>query len=139
MNIPASLRKLVVERAKGCCEYCGYPEAASYAPHEIDHIIAQKHGGANTEDNLALSCTLCNKHKGSDLTSIDPETNLIEPLFHPRQDRWPQHFQLVGGTIQPLTAKGRVTVRLLKFNEPARIKERKLLIETGFYPFTQNL
>jgi len=56
------------------------------APHEVDHVIAEKHGGLTEPDNLALSCTLCNKHKGSDLTSIDPETGDIVPLYHPRKD-----------------------------------------------------
>jgi 5-methylcytosine-specific restriction endonuclease McrA len=133
--IPASLREFVIERAKGCCEYCGYPSLASFAPHEIDHIIAQKHGGATSEDNLALSCTLCNQHKGSDLSSIDPLTQKLEPLFHPRQDTWLEHFRLEGATIQPLTPKGRVTVRLLQLNQVSRVSERQLLIEAGYYPF----
>jgi 5-methylcytosine-specific restriction endonuclease McrA len=39
-HIPAALRRLVYERANGCCEYCLLPEAVSLAPHEVDHIIA---------------------------------------------------------------------------------------------------
>ena len=81
--ISALLKDLVIERAKGCCEYCCYPSLVSFAPHEIDHIIAQKHGGTMTENNLAFSCTLCNKHKGSDLTSIDPETQKLEASVSP--------------------------------------------------------
>jgi hypothetical protein len=133
--ISATLRAFVIERAKGCCEYCGYPSLASFAPHEIDHIIAQKHGVLTTEDNLALSCTLCNKHKGSDLSSIDPLTHKLEALFHPRQDNWYEHFRLAGDTIQPLTPKGRVTVRLLQLNQVSRVSERQLLSEAGYYPF----
>jgi 5-methylcytosine-specific restriction endonuclease McrA len=30
----------------------------TWALHTIDHIIAEKHGGATTADNLALACTL---------------------------------------------------------------------------------
>lgn len=131
--ISAALRELVTQRAKGCCEYCGYPSLASFAPHEIDHIIAEKHGGITTQENLALACTLCNKHKGSDLTSIDPLTQKIEPLFQPRQDNWNEHFRLEGAVIQPLTAKGRVTAKLLQFNLPARVQERQLLIDLGYY------
>ena len=41
--------------------------------HEIDHVIAEKHGGQTDKDNLALACTLFNKYKGSDLAFIDPE------------------------------------------------------------------
>ena len=127
--IPSALRRLVYEHAGDCCEYCLTPEAAAFASHEIDHIIAEKHGGLTEADNLALSCVLCNKHKGSDLASIDPETGEIVPLYHPRRDKWHKHFQLNGAEFIPLTPKGRVTVRLLQLNRPDRIEERKLLIE----------
>jgi hypothetical protein len=43
--ISAKLRKVVYKRAKDCCEYCLIPEIATFASHQIDHIIAQKHGG----------------------------------------------------------------------------------------------
>jgi len=61
--IPSALRQMVYERAGGRCEYCLVPEILSFANHEIDHIIAQKHGGPTAVDNLALSCALCNKYK----------------------------------------------------------------------------
>jgi hypothetical protein len=80
---------------------------------------------------LALSCALCNKHKGSDLTSIDPETGDIVPLYHPRQENWTDHFRLSAGLLTPLTAIGRVTARLLRFNDPDRIEERQALLEAG--------
>jgi hypothetical protein len=136
-HLSKALKDLVIERARGCCEYCGYPQIASFAPHEIDHIVAQKHGGATTEDNLALSCTLCNKHKGSDLASIDPSTQKLEPLFHPRQDTWQEHFRFERAMIYPLTAKGRVTVKLLQLNQAKRVGERQLLIDVGAYIFAE--
>ncbi|XWK86893.1 MAG: HNH endonuclease signature motif containing protein [Phormidium sp.] len=126
--IPSALRQLVYDRAKGCCEYCLIPETASFAKHEIDHIIAEKHGGLTEAENLAFSCTVCNKHKGSDLTSIDPETNQITPLYNPRRDRWLDNFQLSNAQFIPLTSIGRVTIRLLQLNHPDRVKERELLI-----------
>lgn len=129
--IPVALRRLVFDRSKGCCEYCLTPEFASFAAHEVDHIIAEKHGGLTQEDNLALSCSLCNKHKGSDLASIDPQTGEITPLYHPRRDRWPDHFCLTGAEFTPLTPVGRVTVRLLQLNRDDRVQERQLLIEAG--------
>jgi hypothetical protein len=85
----------------------------TWAAHTIDHIIAEKHGGSTVADNLALACTLCNSRKGSDLASIDEQTGLIEPLFHPRRDRWSDHFQLERGCIESRTAVGRATTRLL--------------------------
>jgi HNH endonuclease len=131
--IPSALRKLVINRAKSRCEYCLIPQEVSFYPHEIDHIIAEKHGGQTNADNLALSCTLCNKYKGSDLTSIDPHTEEIVPLYHPRQDLWFEHFQLDSALIKPITAKGRVTVKLLQINRSERIKERLILIKAGLF------
>ncbi len=127
--IPSALRKLVYRRADGCCEYCFFPETATLASHEVDHIIAEKHGGLTEADNLALSCVLCNKHKGSDLASIDPETKKLAPLYHPRQDHWSEHFQLNGAEFIPVTPTGRVTVKLLQLNRSDRVEERKLLIQ----------
>jgi hypothetical protein len=42
--VAAELRRLVVERAKACCEYCLIPEALALASHQVDHVIAEKHG-----------------------------------------------------------------------------------------------
>lgn len=134
--VPAPLRRLVVERAGNRCEYCGTPEAATFAAHELDHIVAQKHGGPTEPGNLALACALCNKHKGSDLTSVDPETGDIIPLYHPRRDIWSDHFKLDQMRIVALTAKGRVTIQLLQLNRPERVEERARLIEAGLYDFS---
>ena len=124
--IPAALRNLVYERADGCCEYCLVSEAVSFATHQIDHIIAEKHGGLTVEENLALSCALCNKYKGSDLTSIDNETGEIVRLFNPRKDVWSEHFKIENGVFIGLTPNARATIRLLQINNSARIEERKI-------------
>jgi len=47
---------LVRQRARECCEYCHLPQAHSAIPFELDHIIAKKHQGPTTEENLALAC-----------------------------------------------------------------------------------
>ena len=129
--ITAALRRLVYERAEGCCEYCLIPETAVFATHEIDHILAQKHGGKTEANNLALACALCNKYKGSDLASLDSETGRIVPLYHPRQDRWSNHFQLHGAQFVARTPVSRVTIRLLQCNHPDRVEERALLISAN--------
>ena len=131
LYIPADLKRIVHERAKACCEYCLIPESVTLAVHEIDHIIAQKHQGQTEADNLALSCTLCNKHKGSDIASIIPDTGEVIALFHPRKDRWTDHFKIENGHILPLTQTGEVTARLLQFNTMNRVRERLLLIEAS--------
>jgi len=133
-HIPAALRQLVRERAQGRCEYCLYPEEMSFLPFEVEHIIAEKHGGTTTADNLALACPYCNRFKGTDLGSLDPETGQLTPFFNPRTQRWTDHFRLDGARIVPLTPEGRVTVAILRLNHPDRILERQRLIEAGKYP-----
>ncbi len=125
------MRRQVWARARGCCEYCLIPESMTWAAHTIDHVIAEKHGGATAFENLALACILCNARKGSDLASIDERTGSIEPLFNPRKERWIDHFQLLGGRVEPRTPTGRATTRVLRFNDPARVQERELLVAAG--------
>jgi 5-methylcytosine-specific restriction endonuclease McrA len=132
--IPAALRRSIYQRANGRCEYCHVPDDDAFMPHEIDHIYAEKHGGETTEANLCLSCWICNRRKGSDLTSLDPDTGKITPLFHPRNDEWEQHFRLNEAVIEPLTSEGRVTVKLLQLNKRERVDERRILIDVGRYP-----
>ncbi len=132
--ISAALRRVVSERAEGRCEYCLYPEAASFLAFEVERIIAEKHGGATTADNLALACPYCNRFKGTDLGSLDPETGQLTPFFNPRTQRWDDHFRYEGAYIVPLTPEGRVTVAILRFNHPDRILERQPLISAGIYP-----
>lgn len=124
--IPKALRNLVYKRARGFCEYCRISEEDSFTKHQIDHIIAEKHGGLTVEENLALSCTLCNKHKGSDLSSIDNETGEIVPLFNPRKNVWSEHFEIENGYFIGLTPNARATIRLLQSNNLARIEERRV-------------
>ena len=126
-EVPTALRDLVRSGAGGYCEYCRMSERFTLAEHEIDHVIAAKHGGETVAGNLALCCAVCNRFKGNDIASIDPETGQLAPLFHPCLDRSDDHFQIRGGEILALTAKGRVTIRLLRMNRPARISERKIL------------
>src|SRR5690242_16701401 len=131
--IPIHIRRLVYERAKGRCEYCLLPELVGFSTHQYDHIIAQKHGEATIAKNLALACAFCNRRKGSDLSAIDPMTDEVAKLFHPRQQIWSVHFQLIEAEIVPLTAEGRATVNLLQFNLPERVEERELFIFAGLF------
>ena len=70
-------------------------------------------------------------HKGTDIASLDPQTGQLTPLYHPRRDRWTDHFRLAEAHIVPLTAVGRVTVWLLQLNQPERVAERELLLAAG--------
>ncbi len=59
-----ALTALIWRRAGDACEYCELPRQFSAASFEVDHVIAEKHGGATHEANLALSCFYCNRYKG---------------------------------------------------------------------------
>ena len=132
--ISDELRQLVHNRANGHCEYCHMQARFAVKRHEVDHVRAEKHGGKSIEANMCLSCFECNRHKGSDLTSIDTLTGEITPLFNPRQDNWDDHFRLNGALIEPLTAVGRATVFLLQMNNEDVVDDRQTLIRSGRYP-----
>lgn len=78
--------------------------------YDIDHVIAEKHGGTTDTDNLALACWCCNRHKGSDLTSFDPQTRRLSPTFNPRTQVWAEHFAFEKERVVGLTPEGRTTV-----------------------------
>src|SRR5579864_1414029 len=133
-HISDALRRQVTQRAANQCEYCIILDTRSAKHHEVDHIYAEKHNAPTTLPNLCLSCYYCNHYKGSDLCSIDPLTGAIVNLFHPRNDRWEDHFSLTNAFISGKTAVGRVTVELLQVNAPDRVAERQVLIRLGEYP-----
>jgi hypothetical protein len=133
-SVPERLRRQAQERAQGRCEYCLIHEDDMYYPHEPDHVIAEKHGGPTSLENLAWSCFYCNRFKGSDLASIDPNSQKVVVLFHPREQRWNRHFRLNGALIEGITSSGRATVTLLHMNDSERVAYRMGLIEIGHYP-----
>lgn len=110
------------------------PQAEKFFTFPIDHVIAIKHGGETSQDNLCLSCPDCNVYKGSDISSLDPVSGQISRLFNPRRDTWIVHFELQGAHIVPLTIIGRTTETLLRLNHPQRVLERMELIAVGRYP-----
>ena len=63
--IPDTMRELVIERAKKCCEYCLVHEQDSLYVHEVDHIIPEKHRGKTRVENLCLACLSCNRHNNT--------------------------------------------------------------------------
>ena len=133
-DVSEELRADVARRAGQRCEYCLIHEDDAGFPHRVDHIVSRKHGGSSASDNLAYACVVCNRHKGSDVASIDPRTGEIVRLFNPRSDRWADHFQLEGVVIEAVSSIGSATARLLRLNAPERISERRLLQSLGRYP-----
>ncbi len=127
---------LVRKRAQSTCEYCRLPQGFSAIPFEIDHIVAQKHGGPTQEENLALSCFYCNSHKGPNIAGVDPASGRIVRLYHPRKDRWSRHFEWSGAVLQGKTATGRATIVVLSMNDPDAVAVRETLIDEGEVPST---
>jgi hypothetical protein len=121
-------------RGGGVCEYCRLPEVVSHLPFPLDHIIARQHRGPSSEENLALSCPECNLHKGPNIASIDSETGELVRLFHPRRDRWSEHFAWRGAILDGITPVGKATVRVLGINLAARVALRDALMRAGIYP-----
>ncbi len=123
--IPTALRRLVAERARAQCEYCLLSSGVSFYPHEVDHIIAEKHDGKTEPENLAYTCARCNRFKGTDLGSFDPLTGQFTFLFNPRTQVWDEHFVFEDELIVGLTAVGRTTAKLLQMNTEERLAERQ--------------
>jgi hypothetical protein len=133
-DISELLRHQVVERAYHVCEYCLLHEDDTFWGCEIDHIISRKHDGATEAGNLAYACAVCNSYKGSDIATLVGQPPKLTRLFHPRSDRWLDHFQLNAVLIEPLGEAGRATVKLLRLNDSERLAERSGLAESGRYP-----
>src|SRR6266567_2888687 len=108
------IRARVRERGANTCEYCQLrQEVSPLAALHIEHIIPKVHGGSDELDNLAFAGVDCNLHKGTNLAGIDPETNALTELFHPRRHNWNDLFEWQGITLVGRTAIGRTTARVL--------------------------
>jgi hypothetical protein len=99
----------------------------------LEHVTARQHGGQTVLENLAWSCHRCNERKGPNLTGIDPDTSTIVRLFHPRRDRWEEHFIFEGLRIVAQTAAGRATLWLLEMNSEERLRWRAALRRHGLF------
>jgi hypothetical protein len=86
---------------------------------------------ARRTGNLALACRRCNLRKGPNLAGIDLVSGKTVALFHPRRDRWLEHFQFSGASIEGLTPTGRATVYVLAMNDDRRLDLRSELLARG--------
>ena len=102
-------------------------------PHQLDHIVPIKHHGSELLENLALACSACNNHKGTNLVGVDVKTKKVIRLYDPRNDRWRAHFRWNGPLLVGKTAIGRVTVDVLSINLNYRIELRQELIQLKLF------
>ena len=123
--IGSGTRSQVRERAHNACEYCHlHQDDSPLAALHIEHVIPRIHGGKDDLDNLALACIDCNLHKGTNLTGIDPQTSELTELFHPRRQKWQDHFEWHGIYLTGKTATGRTTIRVLNMNSEDQVALR---------------
>lgn len=127
----AQLKARVQRRAAFRCEYCHFPERFSELHFQLDHIRAEQHGGPAVMENLAWCCLRCNKHKGPNLPGFDAKTRRVVRLFHPRLDKWEQHFAWKGPLLVGVICIGRVTVSVVDCNHPDALLAREALMEEG--------
>ena len=130
------MRERVEKRAGQRCEYCRAPQGICAYTFHLDHIVPRSKGGADSLSNYALACFPCNNTKSAHLSGGDPETGKDVPLFHPRKQKWEDHFAWSRNfaRIRGLTPAGRATVARLKMNERLQVEARPLWVETGTWP-----
>ena len=136
VRLSAALRRLVVERARGCCEYCLSQANFSTQPFSVEHIFPLDKGGLTESDNLALSCQGCNNHKYNKTEGIDPITRQMVELYHPRRQAWSDHFAWNDDytLILGLTPTGRATVETLHLNRTGIVNLRRVLYAVRQHP-----
>jgi HNH endonuclease len=123
--IGTKTRAQVRARAQNACEYCHlHQDESPLAALHVEHVVPKIHGGTDDLDNLALACIDCNLHKGTNLTGIDPQTNELTELFHPRRQNWQEHFEWRGVHAAGKTATGRTTIRVLNINSEDQLALR---------------
>ena len=135
-RIPSQIKSIIIERAREGCEYCQTPLDFFIDPFVTEHIIPKSQGGKSDLLNLALSCQGCNSFKYNKTTAVDPATEIVVPLYHPRRDKfrvhfaWNEDFTLLVG----LTPTGRATIDQLQLNRTGVVNLRRVLFVMGDYP-----
>jgi HNH endonuclease len=135
-DVSGATRQRVREEAGERCGYCLSPQHLVMGQLEIEHLVPRARGGSDEESNLWLSCSLCNRYKGTQVEAADPLTEDIVPLYNPRTDSWYEHFSWSadGAKIVGLTPVGRATVVALKLNNELAVEVRRNWILAGWHP-----
>ncbi len=131
-----ALRAQVAAQAQYRCGYCLTQEVVSGIPLTLEHLLPRALGGADTEENLWLSCRLCNEAKGVQIAATDPDSGAMVSLFNPRTDQWGEHFgwSEEGTKMFGRTVAGRATIAALSLNSELRVRSRAIWVEVGYHP-----
>jgi len=138
VSIPEETRKRVRAQAGNRCGYCRSPQHLVLGWLEIEHIICKAAGGTDDENNLWLACRLCNNYKGTQIDGLDPETGQRIALFHPRLQKWSDHFFWSddGTRVMGRSPCGRATVISLQLNNLISVMVRREWVAAGCHPPT---
>ena len=136
MKISALIRGKVEKRAGKLCEYCRSPLEFSPDPFSVEHIFPTSKGGTDDLKNLALACQGCNGYKSTKTEAFDVISQTTAPFYNPRKDTWSGHFAWSEDFTEIIgkTAKGRVTIKVLKLNRQRIINLRRILVLAGEHP-----
>jgi len=135
-RITSQQKNDVVERAKGCCEYCRSQANFAMQSFSVEHIVPRSRDGKTEIKNLALACQGCNNHKYTKTKGRDPVNGDLVPLYHPRVQKWRDHFAWNEDCtlIIGLTPVGRATVEALCLNRDGLVNLRRVLYAMGTHP-----
>lgn len=136
LRVTPTLRQAVRLRANGCCEYCHSQARFATEPFAVEHISPRSAGGTTDLTNLAFSCFGCNSNKFTKTHAIDPQTQELTALFHPRRQKWTSHFAWSDDftLIFGLTATGRATINALQMNRVELVNLRGVLYAANEHP-----
>jgi hypothetical protein len=136
LTVASALRQRLAEQARGRCGYCLTQEIVSGVPLTVEHILPISKGGRTVEENLWLSCRLCNEAKGVLTEATNPESGTMVDLFNPRLQAWADHFAWSedGTRVIGRTPTGRSTVNALSLNGELRVAARAIWVEAGWHP-----
>jgi hypothetical protein len=134
--LSVELRRLLEKADDGQCVYGQTRVENTGQALTTDHIQPVASGGETEFSNLCRACRSCNEAKGDQTQAIDPLTGETVPLYHPRQDRWGDHFawDQTGTRIFGLTAIGRATIIALDMNNVLILFARRRWVNAGWHP-----
>ena len=104
------------------------------AAFHVDHIHPVARDGRTELSNLALACVSCSLRKGARMTCVDPKTGGKAPVFHPRLQKWKEHFRWAGLRVIGRSPTGRATVELLRMNREIALAIRAEEVRFGRHP-----
>jgi len=134
--LSSKLRTQLIESDNQHCAYCHTREAIIGQVMTVDHVIPESEGGQTEFKNVCFCCRRCNEFKGPKTKIQDPLTGDFVSLYHPRYQRWDEHFAWdeTGTLILGLTATGRATVTGLNMNDAVIVAARRRWVTVGWHP-----